>query len=436
MLDCPYENLKDDEFLQMMEIFRNCLMGKKAIAELDLRNTDVVSEGLKDSYHLGILLLNLGAISREPYLGGNWRFPSWLRRDKDCRDLPHLIFRDNAHITCLCEAVGDHGGITIHEQLAKEHSKLGMLINAETLAPSLAIFVRGSHEQGTFIELIVHHQSMAENKEPQNQFWLIHGCIFRTAFGRTTATMVDPTTGIRTKKPTDMTPNKGAAISPHPAPLATTKDSPDVQICEIDGLCAVQSADLKPQSGADTHDVRRLGLSDTRIAVFHANSWAWNNAYSECCEKWLHFVAACMEHQADFIAGDGNQFCQRNFKTDWHSDFRSSIMIDILERFLGHINLHRSALNKISYNLVSATQAGMHIRAMEGDPEADCDSMILISLCYGKQTVVSEDRGRHESASADGVAGSPFDDAIILGDVEQAKHLMTYDLGLTETDAA
>ena len=135
---------------------------------------------------------------------------------------------------------------------------------------------------------------------------------------------MDPTSGIRAKKPADMTPNMDAAITPHPAPLATTKDSPDVQMCEIDGLCTVQSAELlKPQSGADTHDVRHLGLSEIRIAVFHANSWAWNNGYSECCEKWLHFVAACVEHQADFIAGDGNQFAQRNFKHDDHSDYRS-----------------------------------------------------------------------------------------------------------------
>jgi hypothetical protein len=68
-------------------------------------------------------------------------------------------------------------------------------------------------------------------------------------------------------------------------------------------------------------------------------------------------------------------------------------MIDILERFLGYVNMHRSALNRISHNLVSSTQACMYIRAMENDPEADCDSMILISLCYGKQTVVSGDRG-------------------------------------------
>ena len=42
---------------------------------------------------------------------------------------------------------------------------------------------------------------------------------------------------------------------------------------------------------------------------------------------------------------------------------------------------------------------------------------------------------RQESASADGVVGPAIDDEIIFTEVEQAKHLMTYDLGLAETDA-
>lgn len=62
---------------------------------------------------------------------------------------------------------------------------IGMVINAEITAPSLAIFVRGSHEEGTFIELLVQYQTITENKEPKNRFWLIHGRIFRIDFGRT-----------------------------------------------------------------------------------------------------------------------------------------------------------------------------------------------------------------------------------------------------------
>lgn len=72
---------------------------------------------------------------------------------------------------------------------------------------------------------------------------------------------------------------------------------------------------------------------------------------------------------------------------------------------------------------------------MEGDREADCDSMVLISLC-GKQTVVCAERGQQHSTSTDAWVGSAHDTEITLTDVEQQKHLLAYDLGLGETDAA
>ena len=110
-------------------------------------------------------------------------------------------------------------------------------------------------------------------------------------------------------------------------------------------------------------------------------------------------------------------------------------MIDILERFLPQINLHRSPINRITYNVVSSTTAADYIRSMEGE-DADCDSMLLISLCYGKQIAVTEARAKEDSASADGFAGSAFSDEIMLNDVEQLKHLLPYDRGLAEKDSA
>jgi len=225
----------------------------------------------------------------------------------------------------------------------------------------------------------------------------------------------------------NVTPNEKLTVKPHPAPLASTLGSEDYAICEIDGKVEVQQAELLPvASGADTHHVKRLGLAEIRIAVFHISSYAWTDAYAEACQKWLSFIASCIEHQ---------QFAQRSFKKDEHSDFRTSIMIDILERFLQQINLHRSPINRITYNVVSSTMASEYIRSMEGK-NADCDSMILISLCYGKQVAVSEARGKEESASADGMSGSAFSDEVILSDVEQLKHLLPYDLGLAEKDCA
>ena len=62
-----------------------------------------------------------------------------------------------------------------------------------------------------------------------------------------------------------------------------------------------------------------------------------------------------IEHQTFFISGVFSH--NAALRKDEHSDFRTCIMIDILERFLQQINLHRNPLNRISYNVVSSTQA-------------------------------------------------------------------------------
>jgi hypothetical protein len=92
-------------------------------------------------------------------------------------------------------------------------------------------------------------------------------------------------------------------------------DSPNSSICEIDGKSEIQHAELlQPNPGADTHDVKRLGLAGVRVGVFHIFSFAWSDRYAEACEKWLNFVANCVEHQTDFISCDGNLFAHRDLK--------------------------------------------------------------------------------------------------------------------------
>ena len=49
---------------------------------------------------------------------------------------------------------------------------------------------------------------------------------------------------------------------------------------------------------------------------------------------------------------------------------------------------------------------------------------------------MTEDRGKQQSAKADSIAGSAYDDKILLADVEQPKHLLVYDLGLGDSDQA
>ena len=152
--------------------------------------------------------------------------------------------------------------------------------------------------------------------------------------------------------------------------------------------------------------------------MFHFSSNAWSNAYTELCDRWVQFLAACISHQVDFLQATEICSLSETLKRDDHSDFRSCIPVGLLERFLSQINMHTSALNRITFNIVSSTQAGEHIKAQQGDQNADCDSMILISICYGKQTIVCEERGQQNSANVDGWVGSAFDTEFFPNDIE------------------
>ena len=139
------------------------------------------------------------------------------------------------------------------------------------------------------------------------------------------------------------------------------------------------------------------------------SSFAWRNAYADACHIWTSFLSYCLSHQVDFIMGGGDLFAQRNFKQDRHSDFRSCILIDLLERFLSQLNASREPISRITYNVVSNTQAAEYIKSMQGDTTCDC--LLTISLCYGKQTVVAEERATRQSDNTD---ESAFSDEVLI----------------------
>ena len=431
------KDLTEEEIFRLLELYRSVLLGKRAPQGVTKRTPENLGTFQRDTYQLCILTLNLGHINRVPYIGGSDKFPKWVRTDIKYRSLPHVVFRNAAHIVCLNEAHDEHGGISAHRDLCAEYGMIGMVVHPSfSSQSSIAIFLRGGHEVGSSIELLCHHQIMTENKA--QPFWTLHGGIFRLIHGENTVgEIVDTSTGARIPKP-DNAKNRDVTVHTHDRPLTTTLDFQEHSICEIDGdsRLAVNGVEVcEINAGADGYDVRRLSLGESRVAVFHISSYAWQDAYKETCQAWLAFVSNAIEHQCDFMTGDGNLFAQRSFKSDCHSDYRTCIMLDILERFLQQVNSARSPLNRITYNVVSSTAAGEYIRSMSGE-DADCDSMILISLCYGKQTAVTEARAKEDSASADGYTGSAFSDEILLTDVEQFKHLIPQDFGLRETDCA
>ena len=63
------------------------------------------------------------------------------------------------------------------EELADEYGMIGMVVHPHIQSQSVAIFIRGSHDTGSFIELLCHHQIETSTKEAP--FWILHGAIFR-----------------------------------------------------------------------------------------------------------------------------------------------------------------------------------------------------------------------------------------------------------------
>ena len=63
--------------------------------------------------------------------------------DPKYRCLPYLVFRHSAHITCLCEASDEHGGIALHQQVARDHGMIGMVVHLciQRSIPSRLLFL-------------------------------------------------------------------------------------------------------------------------------------------------------------------------------------------------------------------------------------------------------------------------------------------------------
>ena len=268
-VNCKHHDLSDDECFQLLD-HRNALMPRKAIDSGATRNPGNASDIQKDSYQLVLLNLNLGKVNRKPVIGGHVNFPSWIRNEDDRVVLPRHVFRHGAHIGSLLEAHDDHGSIRKHKELCRDNAMSGMVVHAEIPAQSIVLFFKGTHADGNFIELLSQSQYETQQKSnPKNNFWIFHGCVFRVSFGHVTSgEMVDPGTGTRTTIRSD-TPSTANAIQPHHSPLASTRESSDQCLAGIQGMEAIETCDLlKPTSGSDRFDVRRLGLAECRVAVF------------------------------------------------------------------------------------------------------------------------------------------------------------------------
>ena len=97
------KDLTDEEIFRLLELYRSVLLGKRAPQGITKRIKENLGTFQRDTYQLCILTLNLGHINRVPYVGGSDKFPKWVRTDIQYRSLPHVVFRNAAHIVCLNE---------------------------------------------------------------------------------------------------------------------------------------------------------------------------------------------------------------------------------------------------------------------------------------------------------------------------------------------
>ena len=223
LVNCKHSDLTEDEYEMLLDLYRSVMIPRSFITSGNYRTAESCYLAQKESYYISLLNLNLGHINRQPVIAGNVKFPSYMRNDPNRNTtLPYLVLQNGAHITTLCEASDDKGGIERHDELASKNGVLGMVVHAELTAPSVACFIYGTRENGHFIELLGQYQFETENKQSHNKFWLIHACIFRLAFGHNTSgEMIDPSTGIWTSTGNDepstanaVTPNTSEVLAP------------------------------------------------------------------------------------------------------------------------------------------------------------------------------------------------------------------------------
>ena len=226
----------------------------------------------------------------------------------------------------------------------------------------------------------------------------------------------------------------GITVEPHSGPIDSTRESLEV-VHECKDTLAAESTEHPTSVTGSELDIRRMGLPGCRILSFHVNAEAFHKKFSSGAAKILQFLYAGITAQVDFILGDGNLYAQRNFQRDSGSDFNTCTIVDLLERVLLPLNESRGYEHKITYNVVSSTSALEWVKGQKG-LSCDADSMILISLRYGKQVEVAAERskGPHkDDVDADITA---YSEEIHLKSRERAKNLTGYDLGLRISDAA
>ena len=133
-------------------------------------------------------------------------------------------------------------------------------------------------------------------------------------------------------------------------------------------------------SGFSDQYVTRLGLSEVRVLTLHINSYAFRHAINKIRQYLRLIFAKALLAQVDFITGDFNLFCNRQFLSDLGGSVYGGLVMEVLDDAVRHLNTH--FLQKVAYNVSSSTPASEVFDFMEdGNTNANLDCMLCI-YCF------------------------------------------------------
>ena len=378
-----------DILMQLRDLGRCVLAGRAVCRDHVLYNS--VEFHNVSTHYLSVVVLNLGNIIRQPWFANRKRYPSEIRNNEErLREnlvLPHLVVNNPGHIITLNESYD----FTLFRNLCIEYNLIGVQCFSNKQihpSPPLSIFVKSSHGM---VE-VLHHWDASKTTGAKTDGWLLHAVIARCIFGPRSHN-IDEYTRERTENRytgEDVTKFSFSAedrFCTHGIKNVITEernlDNPE------DSYDNLAQDSYFETAGFSDQYVTRLGLGEIRVLTLHINSDAFRNAISKIRQYLRLIFAKALLAQVDFITGDFNLFCNRQFLSDLGGSVYGGLVMEVLDdavRYLNTIFEH-----PVTYNVSSSTPASELFDFMEhGNTNADVDCMLCISLFYNKKNVLSD----------------------------------------------
>ena len=234
---------------------------------------------------------------------------------------------------------------------------------------------------------VLHHWDASKESGSRTDGWLLHAVIARCIFGPKSHN-IDEYTRERTENRytgEDVTSYSFFAEDPYNTHGITNVVTEEHHLDDPEETYDdLTQESYYATSGFSDQYVTRLGLGEIRVLTMHINSDAVRNSISKIRQYLRHIFAKALLAQVDFITGDFNLFCNRQFLSDTGGSAYGGIVIEVLDDAVRTSNMH--FLEKVTCNVSSSTPASAVFDYMEqGNADADLDCMLCISLYYNKQ---------------------------------------------------